>query len=374
MARVVYVLRPSQGGAFKHVSQLCDALTDLGHEVFVAGPLSEQRDQLRATVVPLPVGRRISPASDARSLARLGRELRRIKPDLIHAHGSKGGVMGRLGRLAVPSTPLVFTPHLYAFDNYFARPQQRRVYEVIERALAPLATQVIGVCEREADLAAHIGSAGRTRVVHNGVEPVRVDEVHTRVAVARSRGPVICAIAELRESKGVLTLLEAMPQVRESIPDVQLVIAGDGRERGRVERMIGNLHLTDTVTLLGETSGPDTVMAGADLFVNPAYAEAFPYTVIEAMSAGLPIVATDVGGTGEAIGDAECGLLVTPFDTDALATAIVDLLTDAERREKMAVAAREGHALRFTTERMVASVLDVYAELIPGFGAPPNGG
>jgi glycosyltransferase involved in cell wall biosynthesis len=366
MARVVLILRPDKGGAFNHVVQLAEALTERSHEVFVVGPHAPRRDEISARVIPLEIGRPISVLADRRAVGSFARIVRRLEPDLVHAHGSKAGVVARLARAAYPRVPVVFTPHLYAFDNYFARPAQRRAYRVIERALAPAASRVIGVCESERRLAAEIGPAGRTRTVHNGVEAVSLASVDPRVAELSGRGPVICTVAELRESKGVVTLIEAMSRVHAEHPDAHLVIAGDGDERPRVESRIRELELADSVTLLGATRGADAVLAGANVFVNPAYAEAFPYTVIEAMSAGLPVVATDVGGTREAI-EGGAGVLVPPGEADPLSQAIIGVLREPGRADEMGRAAAEAHKARFTTERMVAGTIGVYAELVPGF-------
>jgi glycosyltransferase involved in cell wall biosynthesis len=367
VARVSLIVRPSKGGAFIHVRQLCAALTERGHDVFLVGPHAERRSEVQATVVPIAIGRPISPGPDLRAVVAFARHVRQVRPDIVHAHGSKAGVVARVGRAAFPGTPLVFTPHLYAFDNYFARPAQRRAYLAIERALAPAATRVIGVCESERRLAAQIGPANRTRTVHNGVEPVSLQTVHPVLSELRAEGPVISTVAELRESKGVLTLIEAMRRLHDDMPDVRLAIAGDGVERPLVEARVRELGLENVIRLLGATRGPDAVLAGSDAFVNPAYAEAFPYTVIEAMSAGLPVVATDVGGTREAL-EGGAGILVPPKDPVALALALRELLADPDRMAAMGRLAAEAHAARFTTERMVAGTMAVYAELVPAFG------
>lgn len=366
MARIVLILRPDRGGAFNHVVQLCEALSARGHEVFLTGPHKARRDEIAATVIPLDIGRPISPSGDLRAVGAFARIIRRVRPDLVHAHGSKAGVVARLARVSSPATPLVFTPHLYAFDNYFARPAQRRAYRAIERALAPLASRVIGVCESERLLAAEIGPAERTRTVYNGVDAVSLDQVNPTIAALREKGPIVVTVAELRESKGVVTLVEAMGRVRAELPQARLAVAGEGIDRSRVEQRIRDLDLVETVVLLGATPGADSVLAGGDLFVNPAYAEAFPYTVIEAMSARLPIVATDVGGTREALEDGHCGVLVPPGDAPALVEAILALLRDPDRARAMGEAGAKTHAARFTTARMVAGTLDVYSELVPG--------
>lgn len=364
LARIALILRPDRGGAFTHVAQLSRALTDAGHDVFVCGPFDPGRAEIAGTVVPLDIVRPVSPRADLATATRFARLVRRLKPDLIHAHGSKGGVIGRLAKVASPRTPVVFTPHLYAFDNYFAAPAQRRLYRLVERALAPLATRVIAVSESERLHAAEIGPGRRTRVVHNGIDPVRTDAVHPVVAELSAGGPVVCTVAELRASKGVITLVEAMPLVRERHPGVSLAIAGDGDERAAIEARTAELGLASAVRLLGTTPGPDSVLAGATVFANPAYAEAFPYTVIEAMSASLPIVATDVGGTSEAVSeDGSAGLLVPPGDAAALAQAISALLADTELSRRLGAAAHDRFEQEFTTAHMIAGILSVYAEL-----------
>jgi len=357
------VLRPDRGGVFNHVTRLSSALEERGHEVAVCGPLEHRRDDLPVELIPLHIGRPVSPLSDAAAVVRLGRIIRRVQPELIHAHGSKGGTFARLARVGSPRIPVVFTPHLYAFDNYFVRGWQRGAYKLIERALAPLATRVLCVCEAEQRLAAQIGPADRTRVVHNGIEPVKPGAVHPEIEKLRSEGPVICAIAELRASKGIATLIEAMGRVLERHPEARLAVAGDGEERLAIEARIRELGLEHAVRLLGTTHGPGEVLAGASLFVNAAYAEAFPYTVIEAMSVGLPIVATDVGGTNEAIVDRASGLLVPAARPDALADALGTVLADRELANRLGSTARRRYEERFTLERMIDGTLTAYAEL-----------
>ncbi|HEY8466686.1 MAG TPA: glycosyltransferase [Solirubrobacterales bacterium] len=236
---------------------------------------------------------------------------------------------------------------------------------MIERALARFATRVIAVCEAERRNAASVGPASRVRVVYNGVDPVRRDAVHPALAELRAAHSfVACAIAELRDSKGIDALLEAFARARREDGSISLAIAGDGPERASLEALAHRLGLGSAVRFLGATPGPDSVLAGADAFVNAAYAEAFPYTVIEAMSGGVPVIATDVGGTAEAIGRrGEAGVLVPARDADALARALLELARDPERRAAMGARGRAEYERRFTRERMLAGIRAVYAEL-----------
>ena len=363
VARLLMVVRPSEGGAFGHVARLSGELVARGHQVAICGPHESEADlHPDVEVIYLEMVQPIAPIRDARALAGLAGIVRSWRPDIIHVHGSKAGTLGRLARFASPSVPLVFTPHQYAFANYFRHRWARSVYRVIERSMAPLTTMVIAVCEVEANLARQVGSR-QARVVYNGIEFVPAEAPDPRLAALRERGPVICAVAELHPRKGLMTLLDAMTRVLAVHPDATLAIAGEGPQREALLRRVAALGVAPSVRLLGLVRDVPAVLAGADVFVNAAWAEAFPYSVLEAMAAERPIVATDAGGTSEAIEDEVTGRLVARFDADGLASAILDLIEDREQAARLAAGARQRMQERFTFERMVAGTLDAYAEL-----------
>lgn len=358
------VLRPSEGGAFGHVATLASGLAARGHEVAICGPHAAHRESLDVEVIELEIGRPIAPTADLMAVRRLAALLREREPDLVHAHGSKGGVMARLARAARPRVPLVLTPHGYAFAGHFSGRSERAAYRLTERLLAPLASRVLCVCEAEARLAASVGSPARTRVVHNGIEPPPRATPDPALAARRERGPVVSAITGLRPGKGDETLVAAFAGVARAHPEATLAIAGDGPERPRVEAEVAAAGLGDRVLLPGEVSDVDAVLAASDLFVLPSWAESFPYSVLEAMALGLPIVATDVGGVSEAIEDRVTGLLVEPRSSAALERAMLAMLGDRHRARALGAAARERMLARFTLSGMVAGTLAVYGELI----------
>jgi glycosyltransferase involved in cell wall biosynthesis len=364
MTRLLMVVRPSEGGAFGHVARLSGELVRRGHQVAICGPHASEADLAPGVeVIYVEMVQPIAPIRDLKALAGLADVVRKWKPDLIHAHGSKAGTLGRLARYAAPSVPVAFTPHQYAFANYFKRRWVRKVYRGIERAMAPLATMVICVCEAERDNAILVGSGDRATVVYNGIDFHPADGPDARLERMRERGPAICAVAELHPRKGLMTLLGAMPRVLAVHPDATLVIAGEGRQREELLREVARLGIADSVRLLGLVGDVPAVLAGADVFVNAAWAEAFPYSVLEAMAAERPIVATDVGGTREAIEDGVTGRLVKPDDGQGLAQAILDLLCEPDEAARMASAAGERMRELFTFQRMVAGTLDAYAAL-----------
>ena len=360
MARILLLTQPTDGGVFQHVAQLAAGLAAAGHEPVVAGPFAEPGGVPAARVEDVAMVRAVSPAADARAVLAVAALVRRLRPALVHAHSSKAGAVARLARPAFPRTPLVYTPHGYAFAGWFEREAERRRYRLIERALAPLATRVLCVCEAERRLAAQVGPAARAEVVHNGVEPPAPAPVHPAVAELAERGPVIGAVTLLRPGKGIETLIDALSAVCAEHPAAAVAIAGRGPDREALEARARERGVEAAVRFIGETAGPMPLLGGADLFVSASWAESFPYNVLEAMAAGLPVVATAVGGTAEAVEDGATGIVVPPRDPPALAAAISALLSDRERAARLGEAGRARAEERFSLDRMIAGTLGVY--------------
>src|SRR5687767_3116001 len=239
MARILMVVRPSKGGAFGHVVRLGRALTEHGHEVAVCGPHGRHGNSLGLEVVELEIQR--SPGANGRAVRDMGSILRSWRPDIVHAHGSQGGAVARLGRWGAPGVPVAFSPHNYAFTNAFASRAHNAAYRAIEVALGPLATRVICVCRAEARLAASIGCGRRARVVYNGIDPLPDADPGPDLQELSAAGPLIGCVTEFHRPKGVPTLIDAMPAVLEAQPSATLLVAGDGPMRPEIERRIAAL-------------------------------------------------------------------------------------------------------------------------------------
>jgi glycosyltransferase involved in cell wall biosynthesis len=354
--------QPTDGGVFEHVARLCAGLAARGHEPLVAGPFKGRPAGLEADVLPIEFVRDIAPRADAGAAAATARLIRRVRPTIVHAHSSKAGALARIARPASARTPLVYTPHGYAFAGHFDSEAERRRYRIAERALAPLASIVLCVCEAERALAAQVGPERRTRMVHNGVPERTPVPPHPALEPLRSRGPVVGVVTLLRRGKGIETLVDALPGVLAAHPDASVVVAGDGIDREPLAARARSRGVSDALHLIGATDGPMPVLSAADVFVSASWAESFPYNVLEAMAAEVPVVATDVGGTREAIEHGVTGLLVPARDPEALSGAIAELLSDRERAMQLAAEARARQQREFTVDRMIDCTLEVYAE------------
>jgi glycosyltransferase involved in cell wall biosynthesis len=369
MSRILQLYQPTAGGVGRHVKDIAECLSGRGHEVVLCGPSPpEGMSQLPPGVshIPLDLGRAVSPAADLAALMRLAGIIARLKPDVLHAHSSKAGAVGRLARLLRPRTPVVYTPHGYAFAGWFSSSRERLAYREIERALAPLSSRVVCVCEAEARLAASLGARRRIRVVHNGVDVPETGPADPRMAELSREGPVVCVLTQLRPGKGIETLIDATPALLAHHRNLQVAIWGEGPELDSLRERAREVGVAEAVHFLGPSVDPIATLRGADVFVHPSLAEAFPYTVLEGMAAGCAIVASDVGGVGEAIVDGESGLLVPAGSVPPLGQALIGLLDDPQRRAAMGAAARLRVERLFTREAMIDRLIGVYHELPVG--------
>jgi glycosyltransferase involved in cell wall biosynthesis len=208
-------------------------------------------------------------------------------------------------------------------------------------------------------------------LIPNGVEIKVFTEANQSLVEAlaqewkiRSHTPVIGTLARLHEQKGHSYLLDAVAQLRREIPDVKALVVGDGELRPSLEQRTQALRLSDSVIFTGTRRDVPEILALLDVFVLPSLWEGLPIALLEAMAAGLPVVATRVGGVPEVVVDGETGLLVPPRDPDALSEAILTLLQDPDLRQKMGQAGQERVREYFSVERMVEETEALYERLL----------
>jgi glycosyltransferase involved in cell wall biosynthesis len=328
------------------------------HPTAALQPLVDEASAASCELIPVPaMPEGLAGAARAASFARL---LRRRRPDVFHAHltwplackfGLAAAVASRIP--AVLATYQLVPP----FElTRRARLQQRLLGSHVHRRVA--------VSEDTADqLQALFGwPRDKIAVVHNGVPlppPAPVDP-ELRAHLLREHRAVLLVPARLDPLKGHEFLLQAAA----SLEGVQVVLAGDGPERPRLERLAAELGLTGRVTFLGFREDMPRLLACADVVVLPSLREGLPLALLEAMAAGTPIVATAIGGTVEAVEDEVTGLLVPPCDAAALATAVERVLADPVGARRRADAGAERVASLFTADRMVESVEALYESLL----------
>ena len=366
---LIVVTLAETGGAQTYVTSLLPALVEEFDVVVAAygpGPLLEAARQAGARAVALEhVRRPLSPWRDLRGLLELVALFRRERPDILHANSSKAGVLGRLAAVMAGVPIRIFTVHGWAFSAHtgFAS----ALYERAERAMRPLTTVTICVAESEraAGIATRACDPERTVVIRNGVD--------ADVTVTTSRDgavPTVVAVGRLQRPKDPVTLARALGRLRASF---SAVIVGEGPERQRLEVEIRRLGLERAVVLAGDRSDVADLLARADIFVLSSTSEGMPLSILEAMAAELPVVASAVGGVPEAVEDGDTGLLVPPHDPVPLAAALERLLADPALRRRLGASGRARVREHFGLEAFQQAHVDVYRrELIRRGRAAPS--
>jgi glycosyltransferase involved in cell wall biosynthesis len=359
--RVVLAIESSgPGGAERMIVSLAQALRRAGDEPVVA-TLKPGWMTARAEAAGIPVWIEPQrPGLDPGWVIRFARRLSRERIDVLHSHefgmNSYGGAAALLSR-----TPAISTIH----GRHWVVDRLRR--RVAYRVLRALGIPVVAVSRDLAGfLEQRLGlSPGRLEVVHNGIpiEPaLGTEERAARRAALRSelgvppKLPLLIAVGNLYPVKDHATLLRALSL----LPDAWLAIAGRGGEEENLRRLARELGIAERVHLLGLRDDIPRLLAAGDVFVQPSRSEGLPLAVLEAMAQGIPVVATDVGGVGEAVSDAETGYLVRPGDPAGLATAVGRILDSPDRGAALAAAASARVREEFSVEHMLARYRELY--------------
>jgi len=343
------------GGAQTYVALLIPTVAEQ-FEVTVAahgdGPVRDAAEAAGVRFVPVKHLRRgINPFRDALALVELVRLCRRERSEILHANSSKAGVLGRIAGVLAGVPIRIFTAHGWAFAAYPGLAGW--LYLWADRIVQPLTTQVICVAEHERELG--IGARScvpeRSVVVHNAVDVgsfAAIPHVHEL--------PQIISVGRFAYPKDYPTLVDALARID---ADYRVTLVGEGPDRPTVTTA-ARRRLAGRAELVGARRDVRELLAAADLFVLSSRSEALPISVLEAMAAGLPVVATDVGGVSELVVDGETGFLVPPADAKALAQALETLLREPRLRRRFGAAARRRAEQRFDLPRFREAHLRLY--------------
>jgi 1,2-diacylglycerol 3-alpha-glucosyltransferase len=370
---------PVISGVVRSVSSFRQALSDLGHAVFVFAPQAPQTDDLEPYIFRYPsldlgLPGEITATIPIWSFA--DKLLPPLKLDVIHSHHPI-----LLGNVAANKAeelnlPLVFTFHTqYREYSHYVPLTQEIVQEFVKDVIDTWLVEYIKRCQHivvpsesiRKLLAEEYGVTERVTIIPTGLD-LKVYQRADGEAVRQARGweddQIIISAGRLASEKNWETMLRAMPAVIQSIPNVRLVIAGEGEDRASLEKLAGQLGIQERVEFAGKVSFDDmpAFLKAADLFCFASITETQGLVTLEAMAAGLPVVAVDASGTRDVVENDREGLL-TANDSQALSEALLNVLTDEDLRMRFTEAAGD-KARQFSIEEQAHKLLGVYETAI----------
>jgi len=381
-AKVVHIITKMElGGAQQNTLFTVSHLNpDKFQSFMVSGRGGELFDEAKAFknsfIVPDLI-RAINPVRDTRAFAQIAKVIKKIKllapvsaPIIVHTHSSKAGIIGRWAAKLSGVPFIIHSIHGFGFNDY--QPfWVRGFFILLERLTSKITTKFIAVSRAniEKGVRLNIFSQDEVVLIRSGIDISKFQNpVRAKPATRKSLGlpadvPVVAMVSCLKSQKAPLDYVRACELIRRQVPDAHFLLIGDGLLRGAVENEIHRIKLQDSFHLLGWRKDIPEILNATDVFALSSLWEGLPRVLPQAMSAGLPIVATRVDGSPEAVRDGHNGFLVSPGDFSGIAEKIISLLKDPVKASEMGMRGRE-RVEEFDIHRMVADQENLYEKTL----------
>ena len=366
--KILYVITKSEiGGAQTHLMEVVRYMHRAGHDVSVvtgtAGWLTNELAAIGVDYEVLPdLVREINPAKDIKTINYICRILENKHPDIIHCHSSKAGIVGRIAG-AIKNIPAVFTAHGWAFTSGIS-PAKRIIYAAIEHMMLGITKGVICVSEFDRQLAKRwfLHNYNRIITVHNGI----VDKTFNNNIIREYSLPLkLVSVARFSHPKNNMQLIRAVEQINKLYSgSLQLNMVGDGPLLSEAQAYVTSHKLENEVHFLGSRTDVDDILNQNDIFCLISNYEGLPISIIEAMRAGMPIIASNVGGVNELVQDGVNGFLIPRGNISELVEKLKYILDHKELIKFMGEASRKIYEEEYTADRMNQKILSVYNEVI----------
>lgn len=366
--KVLFIITKSEiGGAQTHLMEVVRYMHHAGHDVLVVtgttGWLTNELATIGVDYKILPdLVREINPAKDIKTINSICHILEDKQPDIIHCHSSKAGIVGRIAG-AIKNIPAVFTAHGWAFTSGVS-PAKRVIYAAIEHMMLVITRKVICVSEFDRQLAKiwFLHNYNKIVTIHNGI----VDKSFNSNIVREYSLPLkLVSIARFSRQKNNMELIRAVEQINKLYSgSLQLNMVGDGPLLSEAQAYVTSHKLENDVHFLGSRTDVDDILNQNDIFCLISNYEGLPISIIEAMRAGMPIIASDVGGVNELVQDEVNGFLIPRGNISELVKKLEYILHNRELIKFMGAASREIYEKEYTAVQMNQKIHMVYNEII----------
>ncbi|CFV22441.1 glycosyltransferase family 4 protein [Yersinia pseudotuberculosis] len=362
--KILYIITKANeiGGAQIHIKDLCIRLLNDGNEPEVIvgenGALVDFliNENIKVHILPSLV-RDISPIKDMKCILQMRKLVKEINPDVVTIHSSKAGIIGRLS-LICSGLPVIFTAHGWSFANGI-NDKRKFIYIWIEKFCAIFSDKIITVSKQDKDLAIKykVATDEQQIIIHNGILGKSVENKKNDNETCIR----LISIARFCEQKDHETLLKALALINNNNWNLSLIGKGPCLEKTKL--LTKELGLNDKVIFLGERLDVEVLLASSDVFLLISNWEGFPISILEAMRASLPVIASDVGGVCEAVNHGDNGFLVNRKDIYGLSKVIETLIENKELRLKMGKCGESLFKNDFDFESMYQKTLSVYSDV-----------
>ncbi len=378
--RIVHIITKLElGGAQQNTLYTCKKLNQDKYEVFLmSGPegylIKEALNIEHVKFIPVPsMERPLSPIKDFKALLEIRKELKKIKPHLVHTHSSKAGILGRWGAWLAGVPVIIHSIHGFAFHPFMNR-IKRSIYIRAEKLTAQITTKFIAVARSNINKGINNGifKEGRCQIIRSGIDIALFRDATTdrkkkllELGIEDTK-KIVCMVACLKPQKAPLDFVKVARFVKEDHPDAQFLLVGDGELRPDVEEAVSSYGLKDSFYLPGWREDIPEILKSVDIFVLTSLWEGLPRVFAQAIAAGLPVVGTEVDGANEIIHDTIDGFLLSPGDIRGFADTIIQLLDNPAMREEMGKAGQD-YIGEFDIDIMVKKQEQLYDSLLGSF-------
>jgi len=375
--RLLYIItQPEWGGAQRYVFDLATSLKDEFDITVATGKISGSKKLIEKleknninTVIFHNLVRNINPWSDFLAFIEMVTYLNNNEFDVIHLNSSKAGVIGSAAANLHNVKKIIYTAHGWVFNEPLPL-WKKKFYKIAEKISAKSTSDIITLSQVDTEIGIleKIASPEKFHKIYHGIKNLNfLDKDEARLVInekfqipTTAGSPIIGCIANFYETKGLKYLISALPEIIKSRNDAKLIIFGDGELRSKLETQINKLNLEKSIFLPGELSNAQKYLKAFDIFVLPSVKEGLPYVILEAGAAGLPIIATRVGGIPEMIKNDTNGLLISPGDPAEISDTIIKLINNENLRDSLSQNAASQFKEKFSFEKMIEQTKQLY--------------
>ncbi len=381
--RVLFVITQSEfGGAQRFLYELTTRLDKEKYEILVASDTNEEGEFLKSLVKKSIKTRRlkflkreINPIFDILGIIELMKLINKFKPDYLHLNSSKAGVLGSIAGFKIKllrpkkfkDLKIIYRIGGWTFNDPWPL-WKKKLFVLAEKITAKLKDTIVvnNKSDYEQAIKLKIRPKKELKLIHNGIDALKIeflpkDEAKSKLKVFQA-DLTIGTIANFYPTKGLEYLIEAAKILKSLIPDSKflILIIGDGQERSNLESRIKNYGLGENIILLGQIPEAYKYTKAFDIFVLPSVKEGFPWAVLEAMAAKVPVISTSVGAVPEIIENGKNGILVEPKKPEQLAEAIKYLMENERIRHEFALQAHQTVLFKFPIEKMLRETEELF--------------